>query len=299
MDLGLKDKVAIVGGASKGLGKACALVLAQEGAKVAICSRSKPDLESAAEEIASAGGGEVMTFAGDLDHHQTINELISATVTRFGRLDIIVHCIAFANREDLEGRFVDTGRDGFRIALEVSAYSLLPLVRHAAPLMTGGGSVVAMTFDASQRVYPGYNVMGTAKAALENEVRQLASDLGPDNIRVNAISAGPIKTLAASGIGDFRYILKWNELNSPLRRNVTIEDVGGAGLYLRHGVGLGDGPGPANRRGRSCCRLTAGEAQHQRADQGVAGTIGEAWFSDHGAVSTRAARQFCRHRSRR
>jgi enoyl-[acyl-carrier protein] reductase I len=144
----------------------------------------------------------------------------------------LAHCIAFAKAEELDGLYVDTSRAGFALAHDVSVYSLTAVAQRLHPLMTEGGSIVTLTYLGAQRSLPNYNVMGVAKAALETSVKYLAMDLGPENIRVNAISAGPIKTLAASGIGDFRYILKWNELNSPLRRNVTIEDVGGAGVYF-------------------------------------------------------------------
>ena len=150
----------------------------------------------------------------------------------FGEISFLIPRIDFANREDLNGRFVDTGRDGFRVAMEVSAYSLLPLVRHVAPLMTGGGSVVAMTFDASQRVYPGYNVMGSAKAALEHAVRQLAAEMGPSGIRVNAISAGPLETLAARGISGFRDMRHAHAERAPLQRNITVEEVAQTALFL-------------------------------------------------------------------
>src|SRR6266550_2421233 len=149
-----------------------------------------------------------------------------------GRLDFVIHSIAFAPREALEGEYMKVGRDGFLSALEVSAYSLTQMARAAAPLMTDAGSIVTMTFHGAEKVYQGYNVMGVAKAALESSVRYLAADLGPRKIRVNAISAGPIKTLAASAIGDFRYILKWNELNAPLRRSVSLEEVGETAVYL-------------------------------------------------------------------
>ena len=145
---------------------------------------------------------------------------------------MLIHAIAFSEKAELDGKFVDTSRRNFLNSLDISCYSLVDLSRRAAPLMTRGGSIITLTYIGAQRVTPHYNVMGVAKAALEASVKYLAADLGEKNIRVNAVSAGPIKTLAASGIGDFRYILKWNEYNSPLRRTVTIEDVGGAGLYL-------------------------------------------------------------------
>ena len=166
------------------------------------------------------------TDDGEIDH------VFHALGQEFGEISFLIHSIAFANREDLSGRFVDTGRDGFRVAMEVSAYSLIPLVRHAAPLMTGGGSVVAMTFDASQRVYPGYNVMGSAKAALEHAVRQLAAEMGPSGIRVNAISAGPLETLAARGISGFRDMRHAHAERAPLQRNITVEEVAQTALFL-------------------------------------------------------------------
>ena len=152
----------------------------------------------------------------DVTDDGQVAQVFDALGREFGEISFLIHSIAFANREDLSGRFVDTGRDGFRLAMEVSAYSLLPLVRHAAPLMPGGGSVVAMTFDASQRVYPGYNVMGSAKAALEHAVRQLAAEMGPAAIRVNAISAGPLETLAARGISGFRDLRHAHAAKAPL-----------------------------------------------------------------------------------
>jgi enoyl-[acyl-carrier protein] reductase I len=167
-------------------------------------------------------------------------EQVFATLSReFGHISFLIHSIAFANRDDLTGRFVDTGREGFRIAMEVSAYSLLPLVRHAAPLMTNGGSIVAMTFHASQRVYPGYNVMGSAKAALEHAVRQLAAEMGPSNIRVNAISAGPLETLAARGISGFRDMRHTHAERAPLQRNITAEEVAQTALFLCSGMASG------------------------------------------------------------
>jgi len=151
---------------------------------------------------------------------------------RWGRLDFLVHAIAFSSKEELKGRYLDTTLENFLTTLHISCYSFTSLAQRAVPLMTDGGSLVTLTYYGAERWMPHYNVMGVAKAALEASVRYLAADLGGQRIRVNAISAGPVKTLAASGIGDFRYILKWNELNSPLRRNVTSDEVGSAGLYL-------------------------------------------------------------------
>ena len=152
--------------------------------------------------------------------------------TRWDTLDFVVHAIGFSDKNELRGKYVDTSLDNFLMTMNISAYSLVAVTKRAAEMMPNGGSILTLTYYGAEKVVPHYNVMGVAKAALETSVKYLANDLGPVNIRVNAISAGPIKTLAASGSGDFRYILKWNELNSPLRRNVTIEDVGGAGLYM-------------------------------------------------------------------
>ena len=151
---------------------------------------------------------------------------------RWGALDFVVHAIGFSDKNELRGLYVDTSLDNFLLTMNVSAYSFVAVTKRARALMPNGGSILTLSYYGAEKVIPHYNVMGVAKAALETSVKYLAMDLGPENIRVNAISAGPIKTLAASGIGDFRYILKWNELNSPLRRNVTIDDVGGSGLYF-------------------------------------------------------------------
>lgn len=159
--------------------------------------------------------------------------------SRWGRLDFVVHAIGFSDKNELRGLYVDTSLDNFLLTMNVSAYSFVAVTKRARALMPDGGSILTLSYYGAEKVIPHYNVMGVAKAALETSVKYLAMDLGPENIRVNAISAGPIKTLAASGIGDFRYILKWNELNSPLRRNVTIDDVGGAGLYLLSDLSAG------------------------------------------------------------
>ena len=147
-------------------------------------------------------------------------------------IDFVVHAIGFSDKNELRGKYVDTSLENFLMTMNISAYSFVAVAKRARAMMPEGGSLLTLSYYGAEKVVPHYNVMGVAKAALETSVKYLATDLGPENIRVNAISAGPIKTLAASGIGDFRYILKWRELNSPLRRNVTIDDVGGAGLYL-------------------------------------------------------------------
>ncbi len=168
----------------------------------------------------------------DVTDDAQVADAFSTIRDRWGGLDVLVHSVAFANREDLDGRFSDTSRDGFLKALEISAYSLVHLAREAAPLMADGGTIVTMTYYGAEKVVENYNVMGVAKAALEASVRYLAADLGPQGIRVNAISAGPIKTLAASGVRGFRNILSVVEERAPLRRNVTQEDVGRSALYL-------------------------------------------------------------------
>jgi enoyl-[acyl-carrier protein] reductase I len=170
----------------------------------------------------------------DVTSPEQVSALFEAVREEWGGLDILIHSIAYANREDLDGRFMDTSRDGFLKAMEVSAYSLVNLVRHAEPLMRegGGGSVLTLTYYGAEKVIPNYNVMGVAKAALEASVRYLAADLGPQNIRVNAISAGPIKTLAAAGVAGFRKMLGYAETQAPLRRNVDQEEVGKTALWL-------------------------------------------------------------------
>ena len=174
-----------------------------------------------------------VTDAGSLD------ALFATVAEEWRRLDFLVHAIAYADREELKGKYLDTSAANFQKSLMISCYSFTDLCRRAAPLMTAGGSLLTLTYVGAERVTPHYNVMGVAKAALEASVRYLAVDLGGAGVRVNAISAGPIRTLAASGIGDFRYILKWNEYNSPLKRNTSIEDVGGAALYLLSDLGAG------------------------------------------------------------
>ena len=175
----------------------------------------------------------------DVGSEPSLDLVFAALAERWGHLDFLVHAIAFSDKDELKGKYLQTTRANFLRTLEISCYSFTDVCRRAAPLMTAGGSLLTLTYAGAERVMPHYNVMGVAKAALEASVRYLAVDLGGDNIRVNAISAGPIKTLASSGIGDFRYILKWNQLNSPLKRNVTIEDVGGAGLYLLSDLSAG------------------------------------------------------------
>lgn len=175
----------------------------------------------------------------DVTDAASMDEVFAVLEKRWGKLDFLVHAIAFSDKNELKGRYIDTSLDNFLMSMNISCYSFTAIAKRAEPLMTDGGSLITLSYHGAQKVIPHYNVMGVAKAALEASVRYLAVDMGDKNIRVNAISAGPIKTLAASGVGDFRYILKWNEYNSPLKRNTTIEDVGGAGVYLLSSLGSG------------------------------------------------------------
>ncbi|QIO53039.1 enoyl-ACP reductase FabI [Rhizobium leguminosarum bv. trifolii] len=168
----------------------------------------------------------------DVADEATIDEVFANVEKLWGKIDFLVHAIGFSDKDELTGRYVDTSADNFTKTMQISVYSFTSVARRAEKLMTDGGAMLTLTYYGAEKVMPNYNVMGVAKAALEASVKYLAVDLGPQNIRVNAVSAGPIKTLAASGIGDFRYILKWNEYNAPLRRTVTIEEVGDVGLYL-------------------------------------------------------------------
>ena len=168
----------------------------------------------------------------DVTDPATIDQVFEEVKRLWGGLDFLVHCIAFSDKYELTGRYIETSADNFNKSLFISCYSFTAVAQRAEKLMQSGGAMLTLTYYGAEKWMPHYNVMGVAKAALEASVRYLAADLGPTGIRVNAVSAGPIKTLAASGIGDFRYILKWNELNSPLRRTVTIEEVGDVGMYL-------------------------------------------------------------------
>ena len=230
IDLSGKNGVILGVANDRSIAWAIAQVLAQAGARLAFTYQNDR-LKDRVERLADTLDGSI-SLPCDASDDQQIIDLFQQVGDAFGNLSFLVHSIAFANREDLAGRFSDTGRDGFRLALEISAFSLIPLVRHAGPLMANGGSVIAMTFQASQKVYPGYNVMGTAKAALEHEVRQLAAEWGPDNVRVNAISAGPLDTLAARGIHGFLDMKRIHAEKAPLQRNITAGEVARTALYL-------------------------------------------------------------------
>ncbi len=183
-------------------------------------------------EPLAASVGSSLVLPCDVTDTPSLDAAFEAIEKEWGKLDFVVHAIAYSDKEELKGGYIDTSAENFAKTMNISCYSFTSVCQRARKLMTDGGSLVTLTYYGAERVMPHYNVMGVAKAALETSVRYLAEDLGKENIRVNSMSAGPMKTLAASGIGDFRYILKWNEYNSPLRRNVTMDDIGGAGLYL-------------------------------------------------------------------
>ncbi|MGI6245364.1 MAG: enoyl-ACP reductase FabI [Pseudochelatococcus sp.] len=200
------------------------------GAEVAFTYQGDA-LKKRVEPLAAEIGAHVVGHC-DVTAPETIDAVFAEIERLWGGLDFLVHAIAFSDKDELTGRYIDTSEENFSKSLLISCYSLTAVAQRAEKLMTNGGSILTMTYYGAEKWMPHYNVMGVAKAALEASVRYLAADLGPQNIRVNAISAGPIKTLAASGIGDFRYILKWNEYNAPLRRTVTPEEVGDTGVYL-------------------------------------------------------------------
>jgi enoyl-[acyl-carrier protein] reductase I len=209
-----------------GIAKACA----DQGAELGF-SYQGDALKKRVEPLAAEVGAKVVGHC-DVTDPATIDAIFAESDRLLGDLDFVVHAIAFSDKDELDGRYVDTSADNFNKSLAISCYSFTAIAQRAEKRMNNGGSLLTLTYYGAEKWVPHYNVMGVAKAALEASVRYLAADLGPKNIRVNALSAGPIKTLAASGIGDFRYILKWNELNTPLRRNVTIDEVGDAGVYF-------------------------------------------------------------------
>ena len=211
--------------------------LGEHGAELAFTYQG-PALEKRVRPLAESLGSDLLIEC-DVTDGGSIDNVFKVLERRWGQIDFLVHAIAYSDKQELKNRYVDTTLENFSRTLDISCYSLTAVCQRAEKLMSGGGSVITLTYYGSEKVMPHYNVMGVAKAALEASVRYLAYDLGGQGIRVNAISAGPIKTLAASGIGDFRYILKWNELNAPLKRNVTIDEVGGAGLYLLSDLGTG------------------------------------------------------------
>jgi len=214
----------------KSLAWGIAKALHAQGAELAFSYLGEA-LEKRVRPLAEELGSDFL-LSCDAGELSSIEACFAGLAERWPTIDFLVHAIGFSDKNELRGQFVDTSLDNFLMTMNISAYSLVAVTKAARPMMPNGGSILTLTYYGAEKVIPHYNVMGVAKAALETSVKYLAMDLGPENIRVNAVSAGPIKTLAASGIGDFRYILKWNELNSPLRRNVTIDDVGGAALYM-------------------------------------------------------------------
>jgi enoyl-[acyl-carrier protein] reductase I len=209
-----------------GIAKACAA----QGAELALTYQGDA-LKKRVEPLAQELGADVAGHC-DVTDPASLDAVFDSVRKKWGGLDFLVHAIAFSDKDELTGRYVETTRENFQRTMDISVYSFTTIAKHAEPLMEKGGSLLTLTYYGAEKVMPHYNVMGVAKAALEASVRYLAVDLGGKGIRVNAVSAGPIKTLAASGIGDFRYILRWNEYNAPLKRSVTIEEVGDAGLYF-------------------------------------------------------------------
>ena len=209
----------------------------EQGAELAFTYQGEA-LQRRVQPLAEQVGSNIV-LPCDVSDDASIDAAFDTLKESWGSIDFLVHAIAYADKEQLKGKYVETTRDNFLRSLDISCFSFTAVARRANEMMNDGGSLLTLTYYGAERVMPHYNVMGVAKAALEASVRYLAADLGERGIRVNAISAGPIKTLAASGIGDFRYILKWNELNSPLRKNVSIDEVGGAGLYLLSDLSTG------------------------------------------------------------
>lgn len=236
----MQDKFGLVTGVAnhRSIAWAIAQALDREGARLAISFLSEREREEI-DRILGQLRQSPLLLRCDVTREDSVAEVFATLGAQFGRLDCLIHAIAFARREDLEGRYLDTSRDGYHLALEVSAYSLNVLVRAAEPLMTRGGSVVAMTYLGSERACKHYNVMGVAKAALESGIRYLASELGEKGIRVNGLSAGPIRTLAARGIRDFPLMLKMHAERAALRRNITAEEVANAALFLSSDLSSG------------------------------------------------------------
>jgi len=220
--MGLANDRSLAWGIAQALGNA--------GAELAFTYQGE-SIEKRVRPLAAQLGSELLIDC-DVSDMTALDRAFDDVAKSWDGLDFVVHAIGFSDKNELRGGYVDTSLDNFLMTMNISVYSFCAVAQRARRMMKPGGSMVTLSYYGAEKVIPHYNVMGVAKAALETSVKYLAADLGPEGIRVNAISAGPIKTLAASGIGDFRYIMKWNEYNAPLRRNVTIEDVGGAGLYL-------------------------------------------------------------------
>ena len=216
-----------------GIAKVCA----EAGAELCFSYQGEA-LKRRVEPLAERLGSNFLIEC-DVSKGKDIDALFDQVEERWGKIDFVVHAIGFSDKSELRGRYIETSHENFAMTMDISVYSFTAIAQRAAKMMPNGGSMITLTYYGAEKVMPHYNVMGVAKAALESSVRYLAADLGSDKIRVNSLSAGPIKTLAASGIGDFRYILKWNQYNSPLRRNVTLNDVGGCGVYLLSDLSAG------------------------------------------------------------
>ena len=214
-----------------------AAAAAEQGAEIAFTYQGDA-LEKRVRPLAESIGSDIV-IPCDVSSDTAIDQTFITLKEKWDTIDFVVHAIAYSDKEELKGDYMDTSRGNFNTTMDISVYSFTAIAKRAAAMMPNGGSMITLTYYGAERVMPHYNVMGVAKAALESSVRYLAADLGSDKIRVNSLSAGPIKTLAASGIGDFRYILKWNQYNSPLRRNVTLKDVGGSGVYLLSDLSAG------------------------------------------------------------
>jgi len=235
----MKGKRGIVMGVAndRSIAWGIAAAAAKQGAQLAFTYQGEA-LEKRVRPLAESVGSDLI-IPCDVSSDNAIDEAFNTLKKKWDTIDFIVHAIAYSDKEELKGEYLDTSRENFFKTMDISVYSFTAVARRAAAMMPNGGSMITLTYYGAEKVMPHYNVMGAAKAALESSVRYLAADLGGDKIRVNSLSAGPIKTLAASGIGDFRYILKWNQYNSPLRRNVTLEDVGGCGVYLLSDLSTG------------------------------------------------------------
>ena len=211
--------------------------IAKQGAEIAFTYQGEA-LQKRVAPLAESVGSNIV-IPCDVSSDDAIDETFNLLKKKWNSIDFLVHAIAYSDKEELKGEYIDTTRENFYKTMDISVYSFTAVAQRAAAMMPDGGSMITLTYYGAEKVMPHYNVMGVAKAALESSVRYLAADLGDSKIRVNSLSAGPIKTLAASGIGDFRYILKWNQYNSPLRRNVTLDDVGGCGVYLLSDLSAG------------------------------------------------------------
>ena len=211
--------------------------IAKQGAEIAFTYQGEA-LQKRVVPLAESVGSDIV-IPCDVSNDEAIDKTFNLLKEKWNSIDFLVHAIAYSDKEELKGEYVDTTRENFYKTMDISVYSFTAVAQRAAAMMPNGGSMITLTYYGAEKVMPHYNVMGVAKAALESSVRYLAADLGDSKIRVNSLSAGPIKTLAASGIGDFRYILKWNQYNSPLRRNVTLDDVGGCGVYLLSDLSAG------------------------------------------------------------